>query len=134
MNLTQFQAKVIGAKFVSGGRDWSGLDCWGCVYLCYRECLGITLPHYGEISAADLLRVRREIAAGTASDVWQQVRDPREFDVAVMRLPTGKGHGHVGIMLDPHSVLHVEAGSGVAVERVNSVTIRDRIMGYWRHV
>lgn len=126
-------AKYIGLPFKDGGRDASGLDCWGCVCLCYKECLGIALPSYGEISAADLLRVRREIAAGAASGPWRQVTAPRPFDVVVMRLPTGKGHGHVGLVADARHVLHVEAGSGVALERMDSATMRGRIMGYWRH-
>lgn len=132
--LVIWAAKYIGLPFKDGGRGPKAFDCWGLCQAIYRDQLGVELPHYGEISASDLLRVRREIAAGAASEVWNKVESPREFDVAVMRLPTGKGHGHVGVMLDPHNVLHVEAGSGVAIERVQSVTIRDRIMGYWRHV
>lgn len=127
-------ARYVGVPFKDGGRDIKGLDCWGCVCLCYRECLGIELPHYGEISASDLLRVRREIASGAASEPWRKVDVPAEFDVAVMRLPSGRGHGHVGVMVDPHHVLHVEAGSGAAIERVDSATIRGRLMGYWRHM
>lgn len=127
-------AQYVGAPFKDGGRGPVNYDCWGIVQAVYRNQLGIDLPHYGEISAKDLLRVRREIAAGAASEPWQQVEIPREFDVAVMRLPAGRGHGHVGVMVDPHHVLHVEQGSGAAIERTDAATIRNRIMGYWRHV
>ncbi|MGR3495148.1 C40 family peptidase [Citreimonas sp.] len=127
-------ARYVGAPFADGGRGPVAFDCWGLVQTVYRDCLGIELPHYGEISARDLLRVRREIAAGVTSEIWRQVDRPREFDVAVMRLPTGRGHGHVGVLTDPHHVLHVEAGSGAAIERLDGATIRNRIMGYWRHV
>ena len=126
-------ARYVGAPFKDGGRGPDVFDCWGLVSQVYRDQLGIDLPHYGEISAADLLRVRREIMAGAASEPWRQVTDPREFDVAVMRLPTGRGHGHVGVLTDPRNVLHVEAGSGAAIEQLNSVTIRNRVMGFWRH-
>ena len=127
-------AQYVGRPFKDGGRGPDAYDCWGAVMAIYRDHLGIELPHYGEISAADLLRVRREIAAGAASEVWRKIEVPQEFDVCVMRLPSGRGHGHVGVMTDPRHVLHAEAGSGVSIERIDSATIRNRIMGFWRHV
>lgn len=127
-------ARYVGTPFEDGGRGPARFDCWGLVQAVYRDQLGIELPHYGEISAKDLLRVRREIAAGVESEAWRQVNDPREYDVCVMRLPSGRGHGHVGVLTDPHHVLHVEAGSGTVIERLDNVTVRNRIMGFWRHV
>lgn len=127
-------AQYVGKPFMDGGRGPDAYDCWGVVQAVYRDQLGIDLPGYGEISAANLLRVRRQIAAGADAEPWLPVTDPREFDVAVMRLPSGRGHGHVGVMIDAHNVLHSEGASGVAVDRIDAATIRNRIMGYWRHV
>jgi cell wall-associated NlpC family hydrolase len=124
----------VGKPFRDGGRGPDAYDCWGLVRAVYRDVLGIDLPAYGEISAADLLRVRREIAAGSVSEPWHPVPVPRALDVCVMRLPTGRGHGHVGVMVDAGTVLHAEGRCGVAMEPVSAATIRGRVMGYWRHV
>ena len=126
-------AQYIGKPFRDGGRGPDAYDCWGCVVAIYRDHLDIVLPDYGEISAADLLRVRRQIGADAALEPWRKMTSPREFDVCVMRLPSGRSHGHVGVMTDERHVLHAEAGSGVAVEPVDGPTIRGRIMGFWRH-
>lgn len=130
----KWETRYVGIPFLDGGRDDKGLDCWGLVRAVYHDCLGVDLPTYGEINASDLLRVRRQIAEGSVSETWREVVEPREFDVAVMRLPSGKGFGHVGVMLDARRVLHVERASATVIERIDTVIIRNRIMGFWRHV
>lgn len=127
-------ADYIGKPFADGGRGPGSYDCWGLIFSVYRDRLGIDLPAYGEISAADILRIRREISTRVGDDIWDRVQHPQEFDVAVMRLPTGKAHGHVGVMVNSRCVMHVERASHVAIERIDGVTIRNRILGFYRHV
>ena len=121
--------------FVDGGRSPGGVDCWGLIYLVYRDMLGIELPSYGEISARDLIRIRRTMNRESAvSTTWVPVQsDPQEFDVVGMRLPDGATFGHVGLVCGPRRVLHIEKASGVAIEDAHSATIRGRIVGHWRH-
>ena len=125
-------AKYVGVPFLDRGRDMAGLDCWGLVCLIYAQELGIDLPHYGEVSAKDLLRVARSIGKGQES--WEPTNDPAAFDVVVMRLYDRAWVGHVGVMVDARTMIHTEARISVSVVPADHFTVRDRIASYRRHV
>ena len=124
-----FWGKYIGVPFVDGGRDIAGFDCWGAIWLAYRE-RGIKLPSYGEVSALDLRRVAREIEGG--QEKWYRVEEPREFDVVLLRLYNRRWIGHVGLMVDGRRMLHTEKASAAVVVPLNHYTVRDRIAGFGR--
>ena len=124
-----FWGKYIGVPFVDGGRDLAGFDCWGAIWLAYRE-RGIELPDYGEISALDLRRVAREIEGG--QEAWQPVETPREFDVVLLRLYNRRWIGHVGLMVDGRRMLHTEKASAAVVVALDHYTVRNRVAGFRR--
>lgn len=123
----------VGLPFGEGPRQET---CWSLVARVYRERLAIELPPYGEISARDLLAVARAIEAGKRRvEVWRMVDDPRAFDVCLMR--AGRGGAavvHVGVMVDPARVLHVEEATAAVVVPVRHFSIAGRVTGYARHV
>ena len=123
--------QFVGLPFVDGGRDWSGVDCWGLVCLAYRELSGIQLPLYGDVSAEDLRSVSRNIDAG--KNGWRRVEQPEALDVAVMRLPSSSRIGHVGLYDGAGRILHAERASGVALEDMRSPMIAARLVGFWRY-
>jgi cell wall-associated NlpC family hydrolase len=114
------------------GEDAGSVTCWGLVRRIYADQLGIDLPAYGEISAADLMRIARAMKAG-ADDGWIAVSDPRCFDVALMRGPSGGASVvHVGVMIDALRMIHVEAATAAVIVPVRHWTIANRIIGYRR--
>ncbi len=124
-----FWGKYIGVPFEDGGRTLAGFDCWGAIWLAYRE-RGIELPDYGEISALDLRRVAREIEGG--QEAWQPVETPREFDVVLLRLYNRRWIGHVGLMVDGRRMLHTEKASAAVVVALDHYTVRNRVAGFRR--
>lgn len=134
MTVPAWWVPYVGLPFADGGRDLSGVDCWGLVRLVYAREIGIDLPAYGEISAADLLRVAHAMRAGALSDHWRAVAAPGAFDVVLMRASTGgQMVVHVGVMADSRRVLHAEPAAGSALVPVDHYTIRGRIAGYRRY-
>lgn len=124
-------AKYIGLPF---GEAVGQVTCWSLVSRVYRDCLGLELPAYGEISARDLVRVARTMEA-RKDDGWLAVSDPQAFDVCLMRAPRGGSVvAHVGVMVDALRVLHVEAASAAVVVPVKHFTVAGRILGYRRRV
>jgi len=106
----------VGAPYADGGRGPDVFDCWGLVRAIYREHLGVDLPSYGEIRAADLRAVARAMGAGKDAEIWAPAKAPREFDVVIMR--DGRGGRrvvHVGVMVDATRVLHTTKTTGGAV-------------------
>lgn len=126
----------VGIPFRDKGRDRNGVDCWGLVRLVLADH-GINLPTYGEISSEELLRVAREVRDGLSSPVWRNVTDEprRPLDGVVMRNRFGPGEarGHIGIMVSQTEMLHAEAITGTVKAEIHDPTIRNRIIGFYRH-
>lgn len=121
-------ARYIGLPFGDGPGQ---VNCWTLVVAVYARERGIDLPRYGEISALDLIRVARAMRAGR-DDGWRAVAAPDAFDVALMRSARGGAEAvHVGVMTDPHHVLHVEAASGAVRVPIRHFSVAGRILG-WR--
>lgn len=120
--------RYVGRPFGEGKGEFT---CWALLRAVYAEQLGIDLPAYGEIGAADLLRVARAMERDKDSDPWREVVEPRAFDVAVMR--RRKVAGHVGVMVDANRVLHVEKATNACIEDVRDWPVRHRLVGFRRH-
>lgn len=124
-------SRYVGIPFLDGGRDRAGCDCWGLVRLVLRERAGIEVPTYGEISAADLVRVTDTIRTEADRGPWLEVGcdQVRAFDVCLLR---GRPL-HVGIMRDPLHVLHVEAKTAAVIVPLTHPSVSFRIIGFRRH-
>lgn len=103
-----------GIPWLAGGRARAGLDCWGLVRLVYGERLGIDLPTYGAVDAADMRSVAEMIAIDAALGPWSAVPagEEREYDVVLMNDVIGGRlvPAHVGIVSKPGHLLHVAEG------------------------
>lgn len=126
-----WSASFVGAPFVELGRG-PAFDCWGLVRAVYAARLDVTLPDYGEISASDLVRVARTMGPAADTDPWASVDQPQEFDLAIMSWPGRRWPGHVGVMIDARTVLHVEAASAACLVPLDHHSIRHRVLGFRR--
>lgn len=126
-------SRYVGIPFKSQGRDFSGVDCWGLVWLIYKHELGIDLPEYGDISATDLAEVAKNITEGYAIEPWVDINRPSEFDVVVMHFYGTRRVGHVGIVTGSNMLLHTERSFDSVSVPQNHMTVRHRIVGYRRH-
>jgi cell wall-associated NlpC family hydrolase len=128
----QWVAPYVGLPFKVGGRDRSGCDCWGLVWLIYREHAGVTLPSYSETPADDLLQCIREIKAAITTPTWRRIERGAlaKLDVAVMF--TGRLLTHVGLMVDGERLIHVEEATSAVVVPIGSPFVKNRIAGFYR--
>lgn len=128
----------VGIPFRDGGRDRSGCDCWGLVRLVHAELAGVDLPAYGEIAASNLLAIVRAMDTGAQdAAVWRRVDDlpRRALDVVTMRGfgATGRAPLHVGVMLDPRRLLHVEESTDSVTVPLDHPSVAGRLLGFHRH-
>jgi NlpC/P60 family len=121
----------VGLRFVKGGRDRRGLDCWGLVRLVLMEQRGLVLPDY-----LDCFDPAEAIRAAKRGGDWLPVSGPQECDVMVMLTPLSGfriAPMHVGVMVAPRRLLHIDDGRRSEYLDANHPTIRARFEGYYRH-
>ena len=122
----------VGLPYADKGRDRDGVDCWGLVRLVYAELMAIELPSHtqGYVSASELADVTRAIRGHMRP--WAPVARPHPLDVVLLRLAGSPAH--VGLIVGGGFMLHVHAGIDTALERIDTLVWRRRIVGYYRHV
>jgi len=117
--------------FVEKGRSLGGCDCWGIVFLIYRDILNIELPTYTEKyqNTADA-KVLAKAIDEEKCDWITEVR-PSVGNVILFRL---KAHPmHVGVYIGAGKFIHCLSGSGTVIEKVKSITWRNRIVGFYSY-
>jgi cell wall-associated NlpC family hydrolase len=90
---------LIGVPFVDGGRDASGMDCYGLARETMRR-FGYDVPEIS-VSCFDTLSIHAIYEDQRARWEWRRVETPEPGDLMVMRLdPECPGQvSHVGVYI-----------------------------------
>ena len=131
-DIPSFIEEAVAVPYVPFGRDYSGWDCWGLIYVAYRDLLGITLPSYvGRYSDPE---ARKEVAAllqdGRDSLVWHEVEKPKLLDLVLLKISGDPWH--VGLFVQQNWMLH-SWKDGTHCIRLSSIVWNKRIAGFFRH-
>jgi hypothetical protein len=107
------------------------------VRLVHASESGIDLPDYGEIGAFELAAIARHMRYDADADPWVKVTDVprRPLDVVVMRRfgDHGRAPIHVGVMVSPRRMLHVEEPADSHVVPLDHPIVKTRILDFYRH-
>jgi cell wall-associated NlpC family hydrolase len=124
--------RLVGIPYVQHGRSYDGADCWGIVFLYYRDILGRSIPSYVAEMEAREFRPRGigPLISEERDRAWSEVSAPIAGDVVLMR--TGIHHNHVGIYLAGRTTLHSEGPGLSAIERLDALHLRNRVSGFYR--
>jgi cell wall-associated NlpC family hydrolase len=116
MTLTDF----IGIPYQDKGRTFQAFDCWGCVYLFYKEMLRINIPALADDydSGLDGKAVAHCVAENQAH--WIEVDTPEYGDVLVFNVLGWPAH--VGVYLGDGDFLHAFKGADSCIERLDAIT------------
>lgn len=119
MTKEEFIKKIIGVPWINRGKSFEGVDCYGLVWLYYKEVLDITLPAYecaGEYTNEEFIN---HWQTGIDTGNWQETQRP-ERDGIVLTAYRGDRPCHVALVIDSVNVLHC-TGMGNASARINSI-------------
>jgi len=124
--------RFVGIPYVPHGRDYDGADCWGLIYLYYRDVLCRPVPSYAAEMQTREFRPRGigQLIVAERDAHWVEMAEPRQGDVVLMR--NGPHHNHVGIRLDGGRLLHSDGPGPSCIERLDAMHLRNRIVGYYR--
>lgn len=124
--------QFIGVPYVPHGREYTGADCWGILFLYYRDVLCTPVPAYSaEMEAREFHRVDiGPLIDDERERHWKAVDVPQPGDCILMR--AGRHDSHVGIFLGQGRMLHSEGPHPSVIDRIGDMRWRNRISGYYR--
>ena len=133
----QTQRKYMRIPFKDHGRDFTGCDCGGLVWLLFKNELGIELPDWREFYSCTRIENAFELESTVSTTLGELCRevpfsDRKPFDVISLSI-----HGmdtHVGVVVDDDSFIHIMQGrTNVTVEKFSSPHWRNRVTGCFRY-
>jgi hypothetical protein len=125
----------IGIPYVSKGRDRNGVDCYGIIYLAFKEERGIDLPSWNaEYENARRTSFDKVVSKSSLFDQWEKVEHPTEWDVGLFRMG---GLFHAVLCIDTYGsrMMHISSGTKfVCIDRIDSMVFKDRYKEWYRYV
>lgn len=132
LTLAEFARKVIGAPFLVRGRDYTGVDCYGLVYLAYRDVYGLELPLRTDYESIRPSASLQAYVIEGRDRAWRPVDKPLPGDVVLLRC--GAVPVHCALALGQGDwMLHTENGSEAVLEKYTDPLWANRVEGFWRH-
>jgi probable lipoprotein NlpC len=101
--------KYIGLSYKERGRDFDGVDCYGIVYLIFKEEKGIELPDFLELNyQKNWSELGKNHILESITDDWIKVgeNDYRRFDVHIFQDAYGVA-AHTGLNIGHGKFIHV---------------------------
>jgi cell wall-associated NlpC family hydrolase len=125
--------KYVGLPFIDGGRDVVGVDCWGLVWLANRDERCIELPIYSDryTSASDTVAINTLIKGEIGP--WVEIAAGQEQPWDCVLIREGRLPRHIGLVVAPGRMLHIQRGFLSAIENYRSSKFKDRVVGLYRH-
>lgn len=121
----------IDIPYKDGGRDRSGLDCWGLVRLVYSDQYGIELPSFSSVYSTVKDTARTSELSAQYREQWDEITEPELGCLVLMRVLGTETH--VGVYLGEDKFLHIRSGANSVVESIKSTTWQHRIVGYYKY-
>ena len=129
--------KYVGIPYKMLGYDFNGCYCYGLVWLVLLQEYGIQIPKHNE-------KIKTAIRTGEKVndellwiDNFKQIPIHIAEEGDVIRMRSWRDgeilENHVGIYVDSNHILHTEESSGSLIERVDSPTMKWRLLTGYRH-
>jgi cell wall-associated NlpC family hydrolase len=137
MTLDEFVNRALDVPFKEKGRSYDGWDCWGLIYVAYRDVYETTLPIYtGEYHSTRRREELQNLITQRKMGGWKLNNPHQPGNVALVRM-MGRDC-HIGLMLSGWDMLHVVSGVSAAIEPINRPPWRDeaydKVEGIYRYV
>lgn len=145
MSAHRWTRDYVGLPYRDLGRDRAGCDCWGLVRMVWAEQAGVEVPMYGTVHGGGGAGggVEPAVRQATSGALWNPVQRGVErcFDAVLMRGAWRDAEGalhagliHVGIVVAPGVVLHIEQGIDAALGFYRTdIRLSRRVDSFWRH-
>lgn len=100
-----FIQQFLRAKFRHDAYGPTEFDCYGLVWYINFHYHGVDLPRFDDMDG-QLARINATIQGQALSEDWQQVKEPQDFDLVLMRRAGDAYHVGIWFNVDGGKVLH----------------------------
>ena len=113
---------MTGIPYKKGGKDKNGCDCYGLVYLFYKEKLGIIIDDLQDFNKKIDLKKKIE---------FRKVDKINKNDIGVFK--NNDGSVHCVIFLDKDNIFHINEKHNSIIEGFKSSGYFNSLIGIYRH-
>ena len=139
MTIPSWVNEYIGIPFKRHGRDRDGCDCWGLLRLVLADQFETHIPSFaghtwvecGGRAEREVQRAELEALMEANKAPWRPVVAGQERAGTGIRLRQEGRAMHVGIVVTPGWMLHIEHGTNAALEEYTSLLWRRRVVGFY---
>jgi cell wall-associated NlpC family hydrolase len=125
----------VGLPWAFAGRSRDGVDCWGLLWLIYRDVLAVEIASYAQetTDAPEREQIAPLMAGELVKSPWLDVQPgtQRPFDMLVFR--RAGIDSHVGVVVEPGRMLHITHGTESRVERYDKGRWKPKLLAIHRH-
>ena len=139
MTIPTWVEQYIGIPFQAHGRDRTGCDCWGLLRLVLVEQFNTNIPSFNGstwacgLSPEENARQRAELEALMAENAspWRPVAAGQErAGHGILLRQMGRAM-HVGLIVAPGWMLHIEQGTNSVITEYDGPLWRRKIAGFY---
>lgn len=125
--------KYVGIPFVSGGRDFTGCDCYGLIRLILQNEYRYDLPKLNGdyTNALNSQETKKLFIENIPIICADKIEMPEEKAVCLIKT-TGGLLTHVGLFAGDGFIIHARNKTGTVCERIASPTLTGRLEGWYR--
>ena len=111
--------QYVGIPFNEKGYSQTGSNCWGILYMVYKDRYNILLPNYSHdyTDTRDGSNIKQLIAQEINSS-WIQVKTPQFADAISLSIQGQPWH--CALYIGENKMLHCERGLNSCIERLTS--------------
>lgn len=136
VSVTHWSRDYVGLPWKFAGRSRDGVDCWGLLWLVYRDVLRLPIASYAQetTDAPEREQIATLMAGELVKSPWTDIPFGQEqtFDMSVFK--RAGIDSHVGVVIAPGRMLHITHGSESRVERFDQGRWRSKLIALHRHV
>lgn len=127
---------LIGIPFVFGGRDKTGLDCYGCTIEAFKK-FGIRIPDHNiaclavESAGYDSQEIGKII--WNERHKWQRLKELEVPCLVAMSLAVPGFYNHIAVYVGDDKIIHTRQNANVCIEKLSSPRYKQRKKRFYRY-